>query len=306
MSENGARTASALRAQLARVDRSRDQVAKAWLVDVILNSELSDLEQMPLAWATSELPPLIGDIVGALGSESQTLGEAGLERAARLVELRGADASPAQLTRELAYLHSALLSTLRLELAGTEPQLFAEAAERLAALFTQIGGHAMSALSAAPAGREPATALLNGSQMMQRLEAMIAATKRYGSPFALLVLDVEGPGARTGDRAWGVVSHAVRGSIRLMDEAYQTEQDGLCVLAPNQTAASAVQMAHRLNEILSRLERASGLQVTISAGVVGCPEHGEEASHLLHAADTAMWRARATGQPVTVAGLQDR
>ena len=46
-------------------------------------------------------------------------------------------------------------------------------------------------------------------------------------------------------------------------------------------------------------------RITVSAGIVACPEHGEEPSQLLHAADTAMWRARATGQPVTVAGLQD-
>jgi GGDEF domain-containing protein len=77
------------------------------------------------------------------------------------------------------------------------------------------------------------------------------------------------------------------------------------VLAPNQTAASATQMARRLTQILERLERASGLRITVSTGIVGCPEHGEEPSQLLHAADTAMWRARATGQPVTVAGLQD-
>ena len=133
--------------------------------------------------------------------------------------------------------------------------------------------------------------------MEQRLEQMVAATKRYGAPFALLVLDVDGPGARNGEEAMGVVSHAVRGSIRLMDEAFYSRGDGLCVLAPNQTAASAAQMAHRITEILTRLERASGLRITVSTGVVGCPEHGEEPSHLLRAADSAMWRARATGQP---------
>jgi diguanylate cyclase (GGDEF)-like protein len=307
MSENGGRMASDLRAQLGGIDRSRDQIAKAWLVDVILNSNLSEVEQMPLAWATTELPQLIGDVLDAIGStQGQALDPAALERAAHLVEQRRSSTPPAQLAREVAYLHSALLSSLRLELASTEPELFAEAAERLAALFAQLGGHAMGALSGPISPPEPAAAVLGGSQMMQRLEAMVAATKRYGSPFALLVLDVEGPGAREGDEAWGVVSHAVRGSIRLMDETYRTDEDGLCVLAPNQTAASAAQMAHRLSNILATLERASGLHITISAGVVGCPEHGEEPTHLLRAADTAMWRARATGQPVTVAALQDR
>ncbi len=295
-----------MRAELAKVERSRDQIAKAWLVEVILNSDLSDVERMPLTWAASELPPLISDILSALSSDDRGAAAAALDRSARLAKMRGAATPPAQLTREIAYLHSALLATLRLELASHEPLLFAEATERLAALFTRISGHTIDTLTQ-EAGTSEANAggLLGGGQMEYRLEQMIAATKRYGSPFALLVLDIDGPGARNGAEAMGVVTHAVRGSIRLMDEAFYSDGDGLCVLAPNQTAASAAQMAHRISEILTRLERASGLRITVSTGVVGCPEHGEEASGLLRAADSAMWRARATGQPFTVASLQD-
>lgn len=304
MSENGAWTASDLRAQLAKVDRSREQIAKAWLVDVILNSDLSEVDQTPVTWATSELPQLITEILMALGDEDQAL-SAAVQRAARLADQRGASTSPAQLTREVFYLHSALLATLRMEFAGSDPELFAEAAERLAALFTRIGSYTVDALTQREASGNP-TRLLRGGEMEHRLQQMVALTQRYGAPFALLVLDVEGPGAHNGEEAMGVVSHAICGSIRLMDEAFQTEGDGLCVLAPNQTAASAAQMAHRLTEILTRLERAGGLRITVSTGVVGCPEHGEEPDRLLHAADTAMWRARATGQPFMVAGLQDR
>lgn len=304
MSENGARTPSPLRAQLARVDRSREQIAKAWLVDVILNTDLSEVDQTPVAWATSELPQLISDILLAVGSEDKAL-DGAVQRAARLADQRGTSTSPAQLTREIYYLQSALLATLRMEFAGSDPELFAEAAERLAAVFTRIGGFTVDALTQRLATGDPAR-LLNGGQMKHRLGQMVALTQRYGSPFGLLVLDLEGPGAHSGGEAIGVVSHAIRGSIRLMDEAFQTEGDGLWVLAPNQTADSAAQMAHRLTEILTRLERASGLRITISTGVVGCPEHGEEPESLLRAADTAMWRARATGQPFMVAALQDR
>jgi hypothetical protein len=137
MGENGSRTEAALRAQLARVERSREQIAKAWLVDVILNSDLSDVERMPLTWAASELPPLISDILSALTTDDRGATAAALDRAARLAKMRGASTPPAQLTREISYLHSALLATLRMELAGAEPELFAEAAERLAALFTR-------------------------------------------------------------------------------------------------------------------------------------------------------------------------
>jgi diguanylate cyclase (GGDEF)-like protein len=192
-----------------------------------------------------------------------------------------------------------------MEFSRSEPELFAEAVERLAAVFTRIGGYTVDALTQQLEAGDP-VAVQSREQMKHRLQQMVALNRRYGSPFALLLVDVEGPGAQNGTDAIGFVSNAIRGSIRLMDEAFQTEGDGLCVLAPHQTAASASQMAHRLSEILTRLERASGLRVTVSTGVVGCPEHGEEADRLLQAADTAMWRARATGRAFTVAGVQDR
>jgi diguanylate cyclase (GGDEF)-like protein len=304
MRENGSKTESSLRTQLARVDRSREQIAKAWLVEVILNSDLAEVDQTPVDWATKELPQLISDILMAVSSDDGGV-EGAVRRASRLAHKRGSSISPAQLTREISYLHSSLLATFRMEFSQSEPELFAEAAERLAAVFTRIGGYTVDALTQKLESGDPAT-LRTREQMKYRLQQMVALNRRYGSPFALLLVDVDGPGVQ-GDNAdaLGFVSNAIRGSIRLMDEAFQTEGDGLCVLAPNQTAASASQMAHRLSEILTRLERSSGLRITVSTGVVGCPEHGEDADLLLRTADTAMWRARATGQPFSVATLQD-
>jgi GGDEF domain-containing protein len=67
-----------------------------------------------------------------------------------------------------------------------------------------------------------------------------------------------------------------------------------------------MQMAERLLGQLDALEQAGGLRITVAAGVVSCPDHGNDADRLLHKADAAMWRARAVGQPVGVGGLQDR
>ena len=65
-------------------------------------------------------------------------------------------------------------------------------------------------------------------------------------------------------------------------------------------------MGERLAQMLGELEAAGGLRITVSAGVVSCPEHGREAETLLRAADTGMWRARATGVPAASGGVQDR
>ena len=65
-------------------------------------------------------------------------------------------------------------------------------------------------------------------------------------------------------------------------------------------------MAERLLAQLEELEGAGGLRIVVSAGVVACPDHGNDVEQLLRKADTAMWRARAVGQPVGVGALQDR
>ena len=106
-----------------------------------------------------------------------------------------------------------------------------------------------------------------------------------------------------------VVAAALRDSVRLVDESFRIEDDGICVLAPNQDTVGGVQMAERLLALLDQLEALGGASIGISAGVVACPDHGADADTLLQGADEAMWRARAVGQPVGVGALravQDR
>jgi diguanylate cyclase (GGDEF)-like protein len=312
-SENGNRKSAALRAQLARVDRLREQVAKAWLVDVILGSPLAEVERMPMSWVTGDLPDLISDVLTAIGEDgSPHLSGQGLERAARLAELRPGSA-PTQLTREISSLQTALLATLHDELPSSEPQLFAESAQRLSSLFGLVSGTATEALFAqSETGRDPLTGLQRPAQMRLRLDQLFETHRRYGHPFALVLLDIEGPGAR-GDpddpgqeSVLAVVTAAMRESVRLVDEAYRLEHDELCILAPDQTTADGMRMGERLAQMLQGLESAGGMRITVSAGVVSCPEHGTDAERMLRQADTGMWRARATGKPAAVGGMQDR
>ncbi len=230
-----------------------------------------------------------------------------------------ADGSPVgQLAREVSSLQAALLAKLHDEMAGADTEPFAAAAQKLAEEFGSVTATAVAAVCE-PAERElkagPQPGLFRPGQMRRRLDQLIETYKRYGHPFGLVVFDVEGPGTREGDHGGGqetvlaVVGAALRDSVRLVDETFRLEKDGLCVLAPNLTTVDGVQMAERLLRMLDELEAAGGLRITISAGVVACPEHGDDAEGLLQKADEAMWRARAVGQPVGVGALhsvQDR
>jgi len=206
-----------------------------------------------------------------------------------------------------------MLAKLQEEMEGGETARFAAAAHKLAEEFGSVTATAVGALlerggPGAGAGAESHSSLYRPGQMRRRLEQLVEANRRYEHPFALVVFDVEGPGARDDDgggreTALAIVGAALHESVRLVDETFRLEEDALCVLAPGQTTVGGVQMAERLLRALDDLEDAGGLRIGISAGVVACPQHGIEADELLRKADEAMWRARAVGQPVGVGAL---
>lgn len=228
--------------------------------------------------------------------------------------------SAGRIALKVSDLHADLLRSLHEEI-GTNGEPFLQAAQRLAGEFGSVTAAAIDAAQPATSAAPPVPApdepgelpsLYRPGHMRRRLEQLLETNRRYKHPFGLAVFDASGPGTRPGDVAGGqetvlsIVGAALRDSIRIVDEAFRLEEDAICVLAPNLGTVEGVQMCERLLGQLDDLERAGGLRITVSAGVVACPEHGTDADELLHKADAAMWRARAVGQPVGVGALQDR
>jgi diguanylate cyclase (GGDEF)-like protein len=223
---------------------------------------------------------------------------------------------------EVAERHASLLGALREELGDGAGEKFAAAAQRLAEDFGEVTATAVEASYQAireenqvghaefiRSPREELPSLYRPGHMRRRLDQLIESNRRYGHPFGLAVFDTSGPDTKEGvdsEMALAVVSAALRDSIRIVDEAFRLEEEAICVLAPNLRTVEGMQMCERLLSQLDELERAGGLRIAVTAGVVACPDHGADADQLLHKADAAMWRARAVGQPVGVGGLQDR
>ncbi|HET7417127.1 MAG TPA: GGDEF domain-containing protein [Solirubrobacterales bacterium] len=239
---------------------------------------------------------------------------------------RREDASSAsRIALKVSRLQADLLGSLHDEI-GTNGEDFALAAQRLAVEFGSVTAAAVEAadgpanVTQAPLDGSAALApdmeelpsLYQPGHMRRRLEQLLETNRRYGHPFGMAVFDASGPDTRSSDVAdaqetvLSIVGAALRDSIRIVDEAFRLEEQALCVLAPNIGTVEGVQMCERLLGQLDDLERAGGLRICISAGVVACPDHGTDAEELLHKADAAMWRARAVGQPVGVGALQDR
>jgi diguanylate cyclase (GGDEF)-like protein len=311
-----------IRGPLALLDRSREELAKAWLVRLIERASLEEIRDLPTERIARELPELISDIVRSAaagnGADPYVLSDAQAERAASLAALRGGggrDASGADVARDIASLQAVLVRALRDELAESDPARFADAVEQLVDATGAIQAAAVEALVRSrsrelesQAHTDPLTGLGNLRQLQRQLAHLVDLQKRYRHPFAVLLMDIDGlkrindaHGHQAGDRVLVQLAMALQRSIRSVDTAARLGGDEFCVLAPEQEATGAAVLAERLaaaagEELATPGEPAASLSI----GVVACPEHGDEAERLIDNADRAMYRAKAAGERVAM------
>jgi len=314
---NDLRRTSPLRGPLARLDRARDELAKAWLVRLIERASLDEIKGLPTDRLAEELPQLISDVL-TLASDGtgdpEALPPGARERAARLADLRDArEHSAAEMTRDLTAIQAAILGGLAKEPDGLDVDGFADVALRLAEAIGAVQSVAIEGLVERQvneleslANTDPLTGLYNRRQLQDALNQSLAVYKRYETPFALLILDVDGlkrvndsKGHKAGDRVLVQVASAMRRTLRTTDTPARIGGDEFCVLAPNQQAAAAEPLAQRIADAVEA-ETEGDPGIGVSIGVVSCPEHGEDIDALLEMADQAMYRAKAGGLKVAL------
>jgi diguanylate cyclase (GGDEF)-like protein len=308
-----------IRGPLARLDRSRDELAKAWLVRLIERASLDEIRELPTERLARDLPALISDIVGAVAAANggpYELTAEQAERAASLATLRGGrEANAGEVARDVAALQAVLVRALREELAEGEPERYAEAVERLVDATGAIQAAAVEEAARrrsreleSQANTDPLTGLGNLRQLQRSLARIIEMNKRYGHPFGVLLMDIDGlkrindaHGHQAGDRVLMQVAMTLRRSIRTVDVAARLGGDEFCVLAPEQEPGAAAALAERLSvAVQEEVASPEDPPVTLSIGVVSCPTHGTEADVLIEEADRAMYRAKAGGDRVAV------
>lgn len=313
------RLPGALDAPLARLHEGREDLAKAWLLRLLERASLEEIERLPTDRIARELPPLISDILRAVGAAAEgqaELGETGRERAAQLGELRsGEGASAADLARDLVALQSVMIAALRRELGEHDAHIFVDAVDRLGIAFGGIQAAAIEQLLGKRerelerlANTDPLTGLYNVRFLQEHLVQLLDHHRRYGHPFSVLLLDIDGlkrlndsRGHAAGDRALLAVAAAIRGAIRRVDTPVRIGGDEFCVVAPQQTASRARVIADRIAESIETAKTDDGIGVGISIGVASCPQHAIDAERLLELGDEAMYRAKAAGRSVALA-----
>jgi diguanylate cyclase (GGDEF)-like protein len=299
---------------VARLEESRGEIAKAWLMRVVERSSLEDLERLPLPRIAQELPELVAEIARAAGAGDRN-GAGALEWAHRVSELSGHEGPRAQdLVRDLAMLQSAMIAELHRGLDRIDAVSALAMVERLAELFSNMQADAVEDVLSVRSGElewlgttDSLTGLHNSRFMQQHLQHLIGVQKRYGHPFALLLLDIEGLkrindayGTASGDRALVGVATALSETVRSVDTPVRMGGDEFCILLPHQTASRARVLADRLAETIGQVESPTPQPLRVSIGVVSCPQHATEAEDLLALADGAMYRAKAAGESVAI------
>jgi diguanylate cyclase (GGDEF)-like protein len=147
------------------------------------------------------------------------------------------------------------------------------------------------------------TQLRNHRYFQVRLREELARSKRYGRPTALVLLDLDnfkrvndGFGHAVGDQVLRDVSELLTENARTTDVVCRYGGEELAVILPETALSEATQVAERLREAVERRHDERGVQVTLSAGVAICPDHGVDADGLIGAADAAMYRAKRDGK----------
>lgn len=300
-------------AGITRSERAREELAKAWLLEVLQRTPLEDIEEVPVSWIAAEAPALIADIVRSLSNPAPSgdieLPADGIERIAELGELRQGE-SAVEIPRDLAALQALLIEALRREIPERQTGAFAGSVGRLASIFGDIQAQVSQRLVRERSGGatvDPITGLPGQAELHEWIRIQLTEHQRNDQPFSLLLIDVDGlnrinqaHGREAGDRILRGVAAVVRRQIRPVDRAFRIADDEFFVLAPQQGTDEALPMAERLCELVERSQGTDGHRVAISIGLAGCPEHGTEAEALLAAAEEASWAAKAAGRGVGV------
>jgi diguanylate cyclase (GGDEF)-like protein len=298
---------------IARLEETRGELAKAFLMRAFERSSLEEIERLPTARIVRELPDLIGEIAGAARSDTLPEPARHVDWAKRLAELSGREEGvDSQLIRDVSRLQSVMVTALHKQIRSLDPAETLHAVERLTEIFSAMQADAVEEVLRVRSRElewlgttDELTGLHNERYLQQELHNLSGMQRRYGHPFAVLVVDIDGLGrindaygSAAGDRALVDVATALGECIRAVDTPVRLGGDEFCVLLPNQTAVRAHALAERIAAAIESVHGPGGQALSVTVGVVSSPQHSTSADDLLALADSAMYRAKAAGERV--------
>jgi len=149
------------------------------------------------------------------------------------------------------------------------------------------------------------TGLSNRSHFTKRLNECVARLERYGSPFAVLYLDLDkfkavndSRGHQMGDQLLVQVGRRLGGLVRDTDVVARLGGDEFAIIMPDGADAEALaSLAKRLIAVIEQPFTIEGeeLIIGLSVGIALAPTNGTRPDQLLRNADLALYRAKEEG-----------
>jgi diguanylate cyclase (GGDEF)-like protein len=165
------------------------------------------------------------------------------------------------------------------------------------------------------AAQDSKTGLLTAEEWQVRLASELARNARRMEPFGVLIIDLDRfkrvndtYGHVAGDVVLRAVAETITGQLRAYDSVGRWGGEEFSVLLPQIPEPGPRDVAERIRAAVSTLEvkvtidDASQLitGLSVSVGVAAFPEAGTTVEGLVHAADTAMYRAKRAGRNTVV------
>jgi diguanylate cyclase (GGDEF)-like protein len=149
------------------------------------------------------------------------------------------------------------------------------------------------------------TGLGNHRAFQEEFDRQIEHSKRYGSPLALLLIDLDNfkqvndtAGHAAGDEVLARIGRLITSLIRRPDRAFRIGGDEFAVLMPNTDQNGAYAVGRRL--LAAALEPAGGAAggrpVSFSAGISAHPNLADSRGELYAQADAALYSAKHKGR----------
>jgi diguanylate cyclase (GGDEF)-like protein len=143
-----------------------------------------------------------------------------------------------------------------------------------------------------------------------RIEEEIERSKRYGSSFSVVMMDVDdfkslndAHGHLIGDRVLRGIANVVKSQMRGVDTAARYGGEEIAVILPRTEMVNAYNVGERIRAAIAELrittdsDPSQALRVTASFGIAAYPESTAiDGEDLVRRADRALYRAKKTGK----------
>jgi diguanylate cyclase (GGDEF)-like protein/PAS domain S-box-containing protein len=154
--------------------------------------------------------------------------------------------------------------------------------------------------------RDPLTGLFNRRYLEETMGRELARASREGFPIGVVMIDIDhfkqvndSHGHKAGDLILQAMGNLLLGVIRAGDIACRYGGEEFLLILPQASRVITAERAEEWRtgfEALRTVYGENALQATISLGIAAYPADGVTAEAVIHAADQAMFRAKALGR----------